>query len=87
VAGLVQDEQGSPVTGAAVLVGTGKHASLVWTNTQGRFESRQRKKQFYAVAVSLDDFQDPAVYVVRECPATAQANDGGEIIHVILVRQ
>ena len=38
---------------------------------RGHREALVRKIEEYAIAVALDDFIAPEVYVVRECPAVA----------------
>jgi hypothetical protein len=90
VAGVVTLADGSPVQGAAIVISDAKgRSSLVWSDSAGKFEARVKSAQEYAVAVSLDDFTAPEIYVVRECPATAKPGPEGrsETIHVVLLRQ
>jgi hypothetical protein len=90
LSGVVMDADGAPVQGAAIAVTNKKGKSAVaWSDSQGRWSTRVRKIEDYDVAVSLDDFTAPEVYVVRECPATAKSGREGqtETIHVVLFRQ
>jgi hypothetical protein len=90
LAGVVTDESSSPVQGAAIAVTNKKGKSaIVWSDSQGRWSTRVRKIEDYNVAVSLDDFTAPELYVVHECPATAKSGPEGrsETIHVVVVRQ
>jgi len=64
VRGSVFDEQGQPVSGAALQI----DSQMVFTNTQGLFLFHVKKPQEYALAVLTDQFMFPGRYVVVSAP-------------------
>ena len=56
VRGVVRDERGQPVEGAALEVG----GEVVFTNSAGEFFVRTRQPRRYDVAVRLEDSSSPA---------------------------
>jgi outer membrane protein OmpA-like peptidoglycan-associated protein len=65
VRGIVRDETGTPVEGAAIAVGS----EMAFSNSRGEFFVRVRRPQRVAVSVSLDEFLLPGHWAVVEAPA------------------
>jgi outer membrane protein OmpA-like peptidoglycan-associated protein len=65
VRGIVRDEAGTPVEGAAITVGS----EMAFSNSRGEFFVRVRRPQRVAVSVSLDEFLLPGHWAVVEAPA------------------
>src|SRR5437773_3007608 len=66
VRGRVQDETGSPVEGAALLVGE----ELVITNTAGEFLVRRKTAGILQLQVVFAEFLNPASFRVIAAPRT-----------------
>ena len=82
VRGVVRDEKGAPVDGAAISL----NGQMVFTNSQGEFFLRTRRPERFALAVSLDDFLLPGKWEVLTAPAEARAvpEDRGAGVEVVL---
>jgi hypothetical protein len=65
VTGRVVDEDGEPVEGASLEVGSER----VYTNSRGEFFLRHRAPKALALRIVLDDFLLPGEFEVREAPA------------------
>jgi len=85
VRGVVRDEQGEPVEGAALAIGS----EVVFTNSTGEFFVRVRQPKQYELAVRLDEFLFPGRWEVLSAPAQcrAQAEGSAQAIEIILRRQ
>ncbi|HEY7617074.1 MAG TPA: hypothetical protein VH744_09745, partial [Terriglobales bacterium] len=70
VQGVVQDEGGRPVSGAALRL----DGDIVYTDDSGRFLYRVRKHKKLAFEVAVDEFLVPGVYQVISAPATVDTN-------------
>lgn len=73
VRGVVRDETGAPVEGAALDIG----GEVTFTNSAGEFFVRVRRPRAYPVAVRLDDFLLPGRWEVASAPPTAPAEREG----------
>jgi hypothetical protein len=73
VRGVVRDETGQPVEGAALDLG----GELVFTNSAGEFFVRVRRPKAYELAVRLEEFLFPGRWEVVSAPAQAQAEREG----------
>ena len=80
VRGRVQDEQGTPIESAAVLIGQ----ELVLTNAAGEFFSRRKTAGVVPLQVVFQEFLNPASFRVIAAPASATpALDGAAPVIVI----
>jgi hypothetical protein len=68
VRGIVQDEHGQPVRGAALQI----DGQPVFTDSQGTFLLRVKKPKAYALQVLTDQFMFPGQYQVVSAPATVE---------------
>jgi outer membrane protein OmpA-like peptidoglycan-associated protein len=84
VRGVVRDENGAPVEGAAIALG----GEMAFTNSRGEFFVRVRRPQRVEVKVSLDEFLLPGHWAVAEAPAefTAEPEDRAQGLEIILRR-
>jgi outer membrane protein OmpA-like peptidoglycan-associated protein len=84
VRGIVRDEAGDPVEGAAVDLG----GEMAFTNSRGEFFVRVRRPQRYPVTVSLGDFLLPGQWEVVTAPneVIAEPEDRAMGLEVILRR-
>jgi hypothetical protein len=73
VHGIVVDERGLPVRGAAIRV----DGDLVYTDSNGRFFVRKPKGRICAIEVSLKDFLTPLLYAVVSAPQTLKPQPEG----------
>ena len=84
VRGVVRDELGHPVEGAALDIG----GQVVFTNSAGEFFVRMRQPRQYDLAIRLEEFLFPGrwelVSAPVRCKAQAEGSAGG--IEVILRR-
>jgi hypothetical protein len=64
IRGLVEDQNGAPVRGAALRIGE----DLVFTDSRGSFFARQKKERPYAIEVLTDEFLAPGRYEVLTAP-------------------
>ena len=73
VRGVVRDEEGQPVEGAAVELS----GEMAFTNSRGEFFVRVRRPQRYALTIPLDEFLLPGHWEVVTAPteAIAEAED------------
>jgi len=84
VRGVVRDEGGAPVEGAAIALG----GEMAFTNSRGEFFVRVRRPQRVEVSVSLDDFLLPGHWTVVNVPteAVAEPEDRAHGLDIILRR-
>lgn len=85
VRGVVREEDGTPVEGAAIAL----NDQMVFTNSQGEFFLRTRHPERYALTVSLDEFLLPGNWAIVTAPAEAKAEpeEGGRGVEVVLRRE
>ncbi len=84
IRGVVRDETGQPVEGAAV----GLNGEMAFTNSRGEFFVRARRPQRYALSVPLAEFLLPGRWAVVKAPteAIAEAEDRARPVEIILRR-
>ncbi|HET9038715.1 MAG TPA: carboxypeptidase-like regulatory domain-containing protein [Gemmatimonadales bacterium] len=84
VRGIVKDDQGQPVEGAAVDLS----GEMAFTNSRGEFFVRVRRPQRYALAVPLDEFLLPGRWEVVAAPseAIAESEQRARPVEIILRR-
>ncbi len=84
VVGMVADERGNPIEGAAVHVGK----QVAYSDGKGEFMVRLDKRGPYAISIASDEFITPGLYETVSAPATAaaQPEDGATPIHIVLRR-
>jgi outer membrane protein OmpA-like peptidoglycan-associated protein len=84
VRGVVRDQAGAPVEGAAIALG----GEMAFTNSRGEFFVRARRPQRMEVRVSLDEFLLPGHWAVVEAPAefSAEPEDRAQGMEIILRR-
>jgi hypothetical protein len=75
IQGLVVDDKGEPVEGAAVLI----DKDLVYTTSAGTFSIREKKKEA-SVMVNPDNFICSGDYEVSSAPGTIRAGEPGKIV-------
>ena len=84
VRGRVVDTWGTPLEGAAVMVGK----DMAFTNSQGHFFLRLKKAQGIPFAVALNEFVVPGRYQVVSAPSSVlPALDGDEVEYEVVVRR
>jgi hypothetical protein len=74
VQGVVRDADGQPVRGIAVYVGK----ELAYTDDEGRFMVRLRKRTELTLQVALDQFMIPGNFEVVQAPATVMPDEDGK---------
>ncbi|HEX6104326.1 MAG TPA: OmpA family protein [Gemmatimonadales bacterium] len=84
VRGVVRDEGGSPVEGAALALGD----EVAFTNSRGEFFVRVRRPQRYPLAVRLEEFLFPGRWEVAAAPvdARAEAEERAATVEIVLRR-
>jgi outer membrane protein OmpA-like peptidoglycan-associated protein len=84
VRGVVRDEDGAPVEGAAIALG----GEMAFTNSRGEFFVRVRRPQRVEVSVSLDEFLLPGRWVVVAAPTefVAEPEDRARGLEITLRR-
>jgi hypothetical protein len=84
VRGVVRDEAGAPVEGAAVELS----GEMAFTNSRGEFFVRVRRPQRYALTVPLDEFLLPGHWEVVTAPseAIAEGEDRARAVEITLRR-
>jgi outer membrane protein OmpA-like peptidoglycan-associated protein len=84
VRGVVRDDAGAPVEGAAV----GLNGDLAFTNSRGEFFVRVRRPQRYELSVPLQEFLLPGHWEIVTAPteAVAEPEEGAPGIEIILRR-
>jgi hypothetical protein len=84
VQGVVRDESGAPVEGAALMLGD----EMTFTNSAGRFFVRAGRPRRYPLAVKLDEFLLPGTWQVASAPAElrAEAEDRAGAVEIVLRR-
>jgi hypothetical protein len=82
--GIVKDDQGQPVEGAAVDLS----GEMAFTNSRGEFFVRVRRPQRYALAVPLDEFLLPGRWEVVAAPseAIAESEERARPVEIVLRR-
>jgi hypothetical protein len=82
VRGVVHDEAGAPVEGAAI----GLDGEMAFSNSRGEFFVRARRPQRFAVTVALDDFLLPGRWAIVSAPAetVAEPEDQARNIEIVL---
>lgn len=82
VRGVVHDELGAPVEGAAI----GLSGELAFTNSRGEFFVRVRRPQRYEVTVPLEEFLLPGRWEVVAAPSQVigELEDGARGVEIIL---
>ena len=81
VRGVVRDEQGRPVEGAALDVGD----EVVFTNSAGEFFIRVRRPRQYDVTVRLEDFLFPGHWEVVSGPGQVKAQPEGAAPGLVVI--
>jgi hypothetical protein len=84
VRGTVQDDLGSPISGAALRIGE----ELVFTDSQGAFFVRTKKARDYPLTILFEEFLSPSRYEGLFVPAqvTAQPEADATPISIVLRR-
>jgi hypothetical protein len=84
VQGVVTDEQGVPVEGAALHVGK----EIAYTDSTGRFRARFSKRGPFAIAVAPDEFITNAIYETVSAPSEARAelDDNARDLKIVVRR-
>ena len=82
VEGVVEEADGRPIAGAAIRVGD----DLVFSDSNGRFVSRQAQQKQYPLAVLVDEFMFPGRYDVVTAPdvVTAAPDERAEAYSIVL---
>jgi protocatechuate 3,4-dioxygenase beta subunit len=80
VKGIVVDEEGNAIAGAAVKVGK----DVVWTNAQGQFQLSQKKAATLDVAVDLEEFTALGDWSIVDAPKTVTAATTGTPIKIVV---
>jgi hypothetical protein len=84
VQGIVRDDRGAPLSGAALLIGD----ELVFSDSQGRFFARFRSTRQVTIRVVLDEFLVPGRFRVELVPAIVRPQLEGQASELtIVVRQ
>jgi hypothetical protein len=80
----VQDDAGSPISGAALQIGE----ELVFTDSQGAFFVRMKKAKDYPIVILYDEFLGPVRYEALYVPtqATAQSEAHAASVSIVLRR-
>lgn len=81
VRGHVRSEHGSPIEGAAILLGD----KTVYTNEAGEFLLRLNKRQQVAITVLTDEFLSPLHFSVVSAPATVTAASEDSATDILIV--
>lgn len=83
VEGIVRDDQGEPVAGAAVAL----DGEIVFTDSRGRFFARVPRNRPVALAVRLDQFLTLGTFTVVSAPSTVVPDVEGKTTPVVIVLQ
>jgi len=81
VRGHVRDEHGSPVEGAAILLGE----QMVFSNAAGEFSLRLTKPQQLPLTVATEEFLSPLHFTLVSAPPTATAAPEDSAADVLIV--
>jgi hypothetical protein len=81
IRGHVRDEHGSPVEGAAVLLGE----QMVFSNAAGEFSLRLTKPQQVPLTVATQEFLSPLHFTVVSAPSTVTAASEESAMDVLIV--
>lgn len=60
-----------PLEGCAIRIGNGRHQTIVYSNSHGKFELSVKKSKAVEVTVVLDEFTAQGDYEIVEAPQTA----------------
>jgi hypothetical protein len=84
IQGIVKDDQGTPIQGAAVHLA----AEVVYSDDEGKFLLRTRKRQAYSLQVALDEFMTNEFFEVVKAPTTvwAEPETNPERVEILLRR-
>ena len=84
VQGIVQDDQGAPVEGAALHIGK----EVTYTDSTGRFMLRLSKRGPFPLSVAPDEFINNGIYAVVSAPAQvgAEPEDQAADIQIVVRR-
>jgi hypothetical protein len=84
VQGIVQDDQGLPVEGAALHIGK----EVTYTDSTGRFTLRFSRRGPFPLSVAPDEFISNGTYAVVSAPAQvgAEAEDHATDLQVVVRR-
>jgi hypothetical protein len=81
IQGVVVDDQGAPVEGAALYVGK----QVAYTDSSGRFLVRFSKRGSFPLRLAREDFFTNGVYQVVSAPAQVQAESEDSVTDVRIV--
>ena len=81
VQGMVKDDQGLPVEGAALHVGK----QVAYTDSSGRFMVRFSKRGPFPFSIAAEEFITNGVYAVVSAPTQVSADAEGRISDVQVV--
>src|SRR5262245_50047415 len=81
IKGVVVDQSGAPVDGAAMKIG----GAITTTNSKGEFFVRARNRRPVALRVSFDDFLAAGSYEVMSAPDSVTPATEGESVPVRIV--
>ena len=81
IQGIVKDEEGNPVEGAALHIGR----EVAYTDSSGHFQSRFSKHGPYSLTVAPDEFLTNAVYEIVSAPSQVRAEGDGSASEVVIV--
>ena len=84
VQGVVKDDQGVPVEGAALRIGK----QLAYSDSSGRFMARFSKRGPFPLSVAPEEFINNGVYEVVSAPLQAKADteDNASDLQVVVRR-
>ena len=84
VQGMVKDDQGSPVEGAALQMGK----EVVYSDSSGRFMVRFSKRGPFPLSVAPDEFISNSIYAVVSAPSqvNAETEDNAGDVQVVVRR-
>ena len=85
IQGVVKDDQGLPVEGAALRIGR----DIAYTDSSGHFQARFGKHGPFAVSVVPEDFLTNAIYEAVSAPSQvrAESDDAAEEIQIVVRRR
>jgi hypothetical protein len=77
----VRDEHGTPIEGAALLIGD----EIVFTDAEGEFLLRQKRAGLFSLAVVSEQFANPLQFKVVEAPQSVTASPENSAHDVLAV--
>jgi hypothetical protein len=81
IRGHVRDEHGTPIEGAALLIGD----EIVFTDAEGEFLLRQKRAGLFSLAVVSEQFANPLQFKVVEAPQSVTASPENSAHDVLAV--